>query len=171
MELTIVQGDIVHWTNIQGTHNVNGELNLFPNNPEGFGNGLPAAAPWEFSHTFNIPGVYMYHCTQTFQGQAHSTTQHGMITVVEANSITEESALGNLRVFPIPVANELNVQLDNGGVQTVEVMSIDGRVVLQQAVNGRTVARMDVNSLPAGRFLLRITNTSGQQAVRPFVKS
>jgi plastocyanin len=171
MELTIEQGDIVHWTNIEGTHNVNGQLNLFPNNPEGFGNGQPAGAPWEFSYTFTIVGVYEYHCTQTFAGQSHSTTQHGMITVVEPQSVREESALGTLRIYPVPASTELTVQLENGSIRSVELMSIDGRVVLQQAVNGGALARLDVEALPAGRFFLRLTNTAGLQVVRPFVKN
>jgi plastocyanin len=171
MDLTIEQGDIVHWTNVEGFHNIYGALDMFPDNPEGFDNGDPAPAPWEFSHTFTLLGVYEYHCTQTFNGQAHSTTQHGMITVVEAQSVREESALGTLRIFPVPASNELSVQLENGAIQTVEVMSIDGRVVLQQAVNGSALARMNVEALPAGRFLVRLTNTAGQQVVRPFMKN
>ena len=56
MELIINVGDIVLWTNVEGTHNVSGELTLFPNNPEGFSNGQPAGAPWTFSYTFTLPG-------------------------------------------------------------------------------------------------------------------
>ncbi len=100
MELVINVGDIVTWTNVQGSHNVNGQLNLFPNNPQGFGSGQPAGAPWVYSHTFTLPGEYLYHCTVTFQGQAHSTTQHGMITVVQPQSVTERNGAGC--VDPLP---------------------------------------------------------------------
>ncbi|HQW07311.1 MAG TPA: hypothetical protein PLV08_01020 [Flavobacteriales bacterium] len=94
MNLNIEVGDMVTWTNIDGSHNVYGEPDAYPNNPEGFSNSAdPIGDLWTWPYTFTIPGVYGYHCTGSFQGQFHSTTQFGTITVLEANSI-EGAALG-----------------------------------------------------------------------------
>ena len=61
-DITIAVGDMVTWTNIGGTHNVNGTQTAYPDNPESFGSGSAANAPWAYSFVFNTPGVYDYHC-------------------------------------------------------------------------------------------------------------
>ena len=76
-DLTIMVGESVEWVNEGGTHNVNGSLQSFPNNPEGFNSGGPMAAPWTFSHTFTVPGVYDYQCDPHF-----SFGMTGKITVL-----------------------------------------------------------------------------------------
>ncbi|MBL0043014.1 MAG: T9SS type A sorting domain-containing protein [Flavobacteriales bacterium] len=171
MDLVIEVGDAVNWTNVGGTHNIYGELDMFPDNPEGFGNGDPAQAPWTFSYTFTIPGVYGYHCTQEFNGQLHSTTQHGEITVVDPSAVHENTALGNLLMFPVPVDGQLSISLEGASISTVEVMSIDGRLLLQRSVGSRPSATLDLSSLASGRFVIRLTNDQGLAVVRPFVKN
>ena len=59
--LTINVGDTVTWNNTGGNHNVNATQATFPNNPEGFGNGV-AGAPWSFQWVFTIDGTYVYQC-------------------------------------------------------------------------------------------------------------
>lgn len=59
-EITINVGDTVIWTNSQGNHNVNGSQDVFPNNPESFGNSTGFG--WVYSHVFTIPGTYDYQC-------------------------------------------------------------------------------------------------------------
>jgi plastocyanin len=60
--LEIYTGEQVEWINQQGEHNVNGSKNLYPDNPESFGNGSPSSANWTFVYKFNTPGVYNYRC-------------------------------------------------------------------------------------------------------------
>ena len=59
--LAINVGDTVTWNNTAGFHNVNATLATYPNNPEGFGNGI-ASAPWSFQWVFTMPGTYDYQC-------------------------------------------------------------------------------------------------------------
>ena len=63
-ELTINVGETVQWDNVAGFHNVNGSLATYPNNPDGFSSGPVAPAPWVFTYTFTVPGVYEYVCDQ-----------------------------------------------------------------------------------------------------------
>ncbi|MEL6276968.1 MAG: lamin tail domain-containing protein, partial [Bacteroidota bacterium] len=65
-DITIQVGDTVTWTNVQGVHNVNGSLDSYPNNPEGFRSGNAAPPGWVFSHVFNVPGSYDYRCDPHF---------------------------------------------------------------------------------------------------------
>lgn len=57
-DLTIQVGETVLFDNVGGSHNVDGND---PMNPESFGNSV-APAPWQYTYTFNTPGVYNYHC-------------------------------------------------------------------------------------------------------------
>jgi plastocyanin len=54
----------VGWENTGGVHNVNGGLDVYPNNPAGFSSGEPEAAPWTYQFTFTEPGIYNYQCDQ-----------------------------------------------------------------------------------------------------------
>ena len=74
--LTIDVSDTVIWNNTQGYHNINATLATFPNNPEGFGNGV-ANDPWSFQWVFTMPGTYDYQC------DPHAGI--GMIGVIVAN--------------------------------------------------------------------------------------
>lgn len=60
--LTIYAGESVLWENGVGTHNVNGTIETYPNNPEGFTSGTPSGGNWQFLHVFTIPGEYKYRC-------------------------------------------------------------------------------------------------------------
>ncbi len=78
-DVTINQGESIIWVNLGGTHNVNGSLATFPQNPEGFFSGAPTAAPWFFIDTFDVPGIYSYRCDAHFaQGM------NGKVTVLAA---------------------------------------------------------------------------------------
>jgi hypothetical protein len=76
-QLTINVGETVQWINQGGSHNVNGSQQSYPNNPASFGSGSVLPAPWTYSHTFNTPGFYQYHCDPHF-----SAGMTGTITVL-----------------------------------------------------------------------------------------
>ncbi len=61
-DITITEGEVVLWENLEGSHNVDGRLSSYPDNPEGFYSGPEESAPWTFSFTFNQVGVYSYEC-------------------------------------------------------------------------------------------------------------
>ncbi len=82
-DITIKVGDIVQWENKGGNHNVNGSLEAYPDNPEGFFSGEPSSDSWVFQHQFNKPGVYNYHCDLHLQAG-----MKGTVTVLEDNSPT-----------------------------------------------------------------------------------
>lgn len=76
--LTIYVGETVQWENLGGTHNVNGSLDIFSNNPEGFYSGPASTDNWTFEFTFNKTGKYEYQC------DAHASIgMKGEIIVIE----------------------------------------------------------------------------------------
>ena len=112
--LTINAGETVAWVNQGGTHNVNGSLQSYPANPAGFSSGSAMPAPWTFSHTFNTPGTYQYHCDPHI-----AVGMTGTITVLPVASgdviITEF-------MYNVPSADTLEfIELYNNGSNPVDM--------------------------------------------------
>lgn len=169
-DLVIEVGDIVTWTNVGGSHNVYGELDEYPNNPEGFSNGVnPIQDPWTWPYTFTIPGIYEYKCTGSFNGQFHSTTQFGTITVLDGNSIEESSPWGEVSIFPVPASDVLNLRVATNSRLTIDVYRGDGGVQMKQLVTSNGLYKMDVSTWAAGPYVIRIIDDSGRLFSKPFV--
>lgn len=159
--ITIDQGDIVQWTNVQGTHAVDGTTFTFPDNPESFTSGNSGSG-WVFSHTFSIPGFYNYECPVG----NHALTQFGTITVVAVNNIEEGSSENALVVYPNPTNGDLFVT-SNQAVNSYEVLTLEGMYVKRQ-VNFAMENRIDLNGLAAGTYILQL-NTSNAIEIRKIV--
>ncbi|NNF35080.1 MAG: hypothetical protein HKN68_13280, partial [Saprospiraceae bacterium] len=61
-DITINKGETVRWENKGGTHNVNGQQSVYPDNPDSFFSGNPSGEAWIYEYTFDIPGFYDYQC-------------------------------------------------------------------------------------------------------------
>lgn len=165
MDITINVGDVVHWVGVSGSHNVYGQLDDFPDNPEGFSSGEPTQ-DLDYSRTFNVAGLYGYHCTQ----QGHSVTQHGTILVLAPDNVQEITGIGQLTMFPVPADGQLTIDLVGNGLSRADVMGIDGRIFHSVSVSNVARAVIDLQGLATGRYLVRIIDTKGQSVTRPFVK-
>lgn len=168
--LTINVGDIVQWHNISGEHQVYAGTDVFPDNPEGFTSGDPTSTHFFFSHTFTIPGVYDYHCDNSWQGQNHSTTQFGTITVVDPNGVRDVNAPKAIMLYPVP-ANDVLVLALKGctGVVSVDILNATGSLVRSQAVRDNTPNNLDLAGLPPGQYYVRMARMQ-RTIIKPFVK-
>lgn len=170
MDLTIDVGDIVQWNNVGGTHNVNAQLSLFPDNPDGFGSGNPAGAPWTFSHTFTQAGVWDYHCTEEFQGSEHATTQFGTITVIDPNGVRPLATNNAVVLYPNPAGEQVMLSLKGcTGASFVQVLGADGRLLRTQAVQDNRVNTVDLAGLHTGQYYLML-DRGRRTVLLPFVK-
>ncbi len=165
--LTIEQGDIVTWQNVSGTHNVNGTTTFYPANPEGFFSGSPQGGSWTFSHTFTIPGTYNYRCTQP----GHSATQSGTIVVNPGSTSVQEVEITDIVLSPVPTGELLTIGFGTMEVQQVEVITLDGKKVIERGVNGETQLVLPVHSLSSGQYFVRLVGRDGRATVRPFRKA
>ncbi|MBI1225221.1 MAG: T9SS type A sorting domain-containing protein [Bacteroidetes bacterium] len=143
--LTINVGETVQWNNTGGTHNVNGSIATYSNNPEGFMSGSAAPAPWMFSHTFNTPGVYQYRCDPHF-----SLGMMGTITVVGA-------AAGDV------VISEINY--NNPGTDNYEFIEFYNKGAAAVQLEGWTISSAINYTFPAytldpGAFVVVSNNTT-----------
>ncbi|TVR82635.1 MAG: T9SS C-terminal target domain-containing protein [Saprospirales bacterium] len=107
-DIIIQLGETVRWVNIAGTHNVNGSLDAYPDNPEHFFSGPTESGNWEFEHTFNTLGSYTYHCDDHF-----TLGMIGNITVVNNPTymLVNMSQLRENDADGVPVLNEALVEV------------------------------------------------------------
>lgn len=141
---TIQQGDVVVWSSVGGTHNINGTQSLFPDNPESFSYALANGANanvWNYSFTFNMPGVYDYECSMW----DHNETQFGTITVDEVTAIITKAPIA-LFVFPNPSNKQITVNTK----ESVFIYNNLGKLVLSTAKSS-----VDISTLSSGVYLVK----------------
>ncbi len=153
--LTIAVGDIVKWTNTEGTHSVDGTTATFPSNPASFGNDIGTG--WTYSFTFNTEGVYDYRCG------LHTATMKGKITVGTSTGVDDVVSVNNLKhAYPNPARNILHIPLKNStGLEnkllTLKVYNLNGKMVAQS--NSDFVSKLDINieTLKTGVFTYEVS--------------
>lgn len=160
--ITIDQGDTVRWVNVSGTHNVNGSVATFVDNPEGFYSGVPANGDYHFDHVFNIPGHYDYHC----DSEGHASTQFGTITVLGANGIPDDAREADITIYPDPVGEWMMVEVGARSIKGASILGIDGRIIANKTAFGKGPFRIPMADIPAGNYLLLLIDASGAQHIR-----
>ena len=166
--LNITVGDEVVWTNTGGTHNVDGQKSVFPNNPESFGNSVGSG--WTYSFTFNTPGTYDYHC------DPHASFgMVGQIVVSSSTTATIESLTdnsGRILLYPNPASKyiELKIPASYSPINTVKVYSLAGAVIDEQAFPTNSLSlRYDISKFRSGIYFIEINAQSGKDVLK-FIK-
>lgn len=166
--LIIPVGDIVRWTNVNGTHNVNGGEFFFPDNPVPF-SFTPAlgVSQWSYQFTFDVPGTYHYHCDT----EGHSATQSGVIIVESDNSIGESRSGHTMTLFPTPAGDHVTVDIGDRRITRAELSSVDGRILGNPAFTSaaRTI-QIHISDLTPGNYLLRLVEQEGTSTTMRFTK-
>lgn len=142
--LFVEAGDTVVWINEDGFHNVNGTTETYPDNPESFTSGSPAAAPWSYSRVFDTPGTYDYRC-DAHPGIMQATVDVGIDAVDNAEVI-------DLKVFPNPASESIQVRgdVEHATGTRLVLLDITGKEVLKSEVVPS--APIDISSLNAGIY-------------------
>ncbi len=101
----------------------------------------------------------------------NSTTQN--VIVDGCIGIAENLNAATISMLPNPTSDVLNVTWSAGvEVSTIEIMDVQGRVVMTQAVSGGNTSAVQVADLPAGMYSIRLTEaTTGATKVNSFVKN
>ena len=77
-----------------------------------------------------------------------------------ANSIAEAATLSSLSTYPEPTTGPFTIALP-GSTFDLTLLDLSGRtVLLRTAINGQ--AQLDISSLPAGAYALRVFTRDGQ---------
>ncbi len=83
--------------------------------------------------------------------------------------LSEMTSTNNLDLYPIPANQQLNFKWKEEQTGSIEVLSLNGQVLMQTTLEGQSMLSMDVNALAPGNYLVRIRTELGV-GVRKFVK-
>ncbi|MBL7812897.1 MAG: T9SS type A sorting domain-containing protein [Bacteroidetes bacterium] len=108
-----------------------------------------------------------------FTGFGGSSTGKVMFNTMQLRNTVSviHPVLGQIKVFPNPAANQLYITIENaaGGNTRLQLMSTDGKVVAENTIpagKGLVSARMDVSALPAGTYILNMSNGRQESSSR-----
>jgi len=166
--LNIMVGDEVVWTNTGGTHNVDGQKSVFPNNPVSFGNSLGSG--WTYSFTFNTPGTYKYHCDPHAAFGMTGQIVVSPLTTGVIENLTDNS--GRILLYPNPASQyiELKIPANYSPLKTLKVYSLAGAVIDEQAFEGNSLSlRYDISKYRSGIYFIEI-NAQTRKDILKFVK-
>jgi PKD repeat protein len=118
-----------------------------------FGDGT-ASAGVSPTHTFTAPGTYTV-CASTFDSLGNAFTWCDNVVVPVILGVNENNAI-KVGVYPNPAKD--NITINNLiGNETIQLSTVEGRVV-NEVVNGdEQKVTMDVNELPNGVYIMTVT--------------
>jgi hypothetical protein len=82
------------------------------------------------------------------------------INIGEANSVEEEVA-ADFSIFPNPATDVFNVNLDGVQASTIQVIDLQGKVLVSQEVANQTEATVDASQLAAGVYTVLVNTNNG----------
>lgn len=90
----------------------------------------------------------------------------GFTLVRDSNllSVSETSNV-NFRIFPNPANNQLTVHSKNTPITQIEIFNVLGQAVLSLEFTASISKQLDISSLNAGMYLMRINNTTTKRLV------
>lgn len=85
--------------------------------------------------------------------------------VTTGNTCTTLSTVGfnvnsNFKIYPNPTQNEVTIEINNLNEAKLEVFDINGRLLQKQTLN-TAQNKVNVNDLPAGMYLFKVTSVEG----------
>ena len=100
----------------------------------------------------------------------------GLNTIApKPTSVNSNAIIGKMKLYPNPVVNVLNVELniEQSSTYSFNVYSVSGQLVSSQTMNvasGSSLVKINTNDLSQGTYILRIENRANQTMQKLFVK-
>ena len=91
------------------------------------------------------------------------------VTLQQTPHAVESSLLAEVVVYPNPCHDELHLR-STSALRTLAVVNSQGQTVLTAIHNGAAELTLRVDSLPAGLYLLQLTDTTGATRTLRFAK-
>jgi large repetitive protein len=129
-----------------------------------FGDNSPAATGTATTHTYTVSGTYNVCLTMTTPTGC-TDTYCEMITVVIIG-VEESAGILPLSVYPNPAAEKLSLDysLQRASAVSTELLDLAGRSLMRvssEKAAGAQHAELDVQSLAAGTYIVRVTTAEG----------
>lgn len=119
------------------------------------------------SHTYTAPGTYEIRLTAQKDGCEHSFT---LTLTLDPTSIAAQSTDDKITVYPNPVGNHLEIQVNKSANYTITVSDIHGKRVIPSIFFQGQSYSLDTKTLAAGNYILQIQHENGERMLKKIVK-
>jgi PKD repeat protein len=117
-------------------------------------------------------GTGYVHVTETTVDGCDVTSSDFVVTIEDCTGIGENLS-GNLKIYPNPVRDELVVEINSKEIKAAELSilnQVGQKVSAQRIADGVTNLHLNIASLPAGVYSVRILAADGTSIDKKFVK-
>lgn len=135
-----------------------------------------ATGDWDTWYTATSSSIYLSEGTQTIRLYAVEGSWNinwfEIKSQVSANSFISRTSLFNeIKLYPNPVANQLNINLINyKEIINVDIIDLKGKKVIENKIIESEVITFNTNDLSNGVYLVRVKYSSGVIAMKKFIK-
>jgi hypothetical protein len=116
-------------------------------------------------------GVVENSCIETFEDGQQFILFRNNTNCVGASSIrldplsTESLSLENFQLFPNPTSGVLHIQSDENLIESIEILTINGQYIYQEATINASSKTIDTTFLAKGIYYVKINNSSIEKII------
>ncbi len=145
-----------------GTYEI--EIKKVSDNSTLFSYSNPSIINWRPGATFVRPKWGIYRSLINDQDLRDETVLFADFSIEEISTTSSEPTPINKETPPIysnPITDNLSIKNLSNNINLITIVSLEGRMVLEQTIGSETAINLDVSLLPKGMYLL---NFIGQQS-------
>ena len=118
--------------------------------------------------TFDNGNMVVTNNTGTNGNFALSGLRYVSFTDFNLGTTNPELATNKFYAYPNPASHVLNISGSNTlhCVSQIEILSLEGRLLMQQKPANTTAPQVDISALPQGMYLCKISNGNQQQTLK-----
>ena len=118
--------------------------------------------------TFDNGNMLVTNITGTSGTFALSSLRYVSFTDFNLGTTNPELATNKFYAYPNPASHILNISGSNTiqRVSQIEILSLEGRLLLQQKPADESALQVDIYALPQGMYLCKISNGNQQQTIK-----
>lgn len=113
--------------------------------------------------------IYNEGCTADFVARPAMQQPIKQDREVTIDLVKIEDAIAYTKVYPNPAVNLLTVETSDSTIRSVRMVSLDGKVVLEQKMNSDN-NDIDISTLKTGLYILNIENDKGEISSHKIIK-
>ena len=118
--------------------------------------------------TFDNGNMLVTNNTSASGSFALSELRYVSFTDFNLGTTNPELATNKFYAYPNPASHILNISGSNAmqRVSQIEILSLEGRLLMQQKPANESTPQVDISALPQGMYLSKITNGNQQQTLK-----
>ncbi|MBP1838937.1 chondroitinase-B domain-containing protein [Formosa algae] len=84
-------------------------------------------------------------------------------------SVTDNTLAADLKLYPNPAQNEINISDAKQQLSAIEIYNIQGQMILSKSIQSSVKTTIDVSRLSVGTYILKASNTNNETTFKRFI--